>query len=261
MSETFGVGYAEVYDAIYHDKDYAAECDLVERVLSANTAAPVRRILDLGCGTGRHAELLADRGYEVVGVDRSPHMIEQARARAEKRRSPDSPDYHVADLRSFRMDRRFDAALMMFAVLSYQLDDEDVAAALRTARIHLRDGGLLLFDCWYGPAVLHQRPANRTKSAPAAGGRLIRTSASELDERRRRITVHFHVDRSAAGKEQQTEETHPMRYFFASEIEEFLHAEGFSLVRIGAVPDFDRNADETTWNVLVVALADRPLNA
>jgi predicted TPR repeat methyltransferase len=89
MSETFGIGYAEVYDAIYHDKDYATECDLVERVLSANAAAPMRRILDLGCGTGRHADLLAERGYEVVGVDRSPHMIEQARARAEKRRSPD----------------------------------------------------------------------------------------------------------------------------------------------------------------------------
>jgi hypothetical protein len=159
--------------------------------------------------------------------------------------------------RKTRGSQPFDAALMMFAVLSYQLDDEDVSAALRTARIHLRDGGLLLFDCWYGPAVLHQRPANRTKTASAAGERLVRTSTSELDERRRRITVHFHVDRTAAGKELQTEETHPMRYFFASEIEDFLHTEGFSLVRIGAMPDFERNADETTWNVLVVALADR----
>lgn len=64
---------------------------------------------------------------------------------------------------------------------------------------------------------------------------------------------------TTAGKEQQTEETHPMRYFFATEIEDFLHAGGFSLVRIGAMPDFDRNADETTWNVLVVAMSDRPL--
>jgi len=261
MSETFGVGYSEIYDAIYHDKDYAAECDLVERVLSARAAGPVRRILDLGCGTGRHAELLVERGYEVVGVDRSPHMIAQARTRAEKRPKGNRPDYHVADVRSFRIEQRFDAAIMMFAVLCYQLEDADVSAALQTARMHLRDEGLLLFDCWYGPAVLRQRPASRTKAAPTANGRVVRASKSELDETRRRISVHFHVDRIMAGEERQTDETHAMRYFFASEIEGFLGAAGFSLVRIGAMPDFDKDPDETTWNVLVAARADRLFDA
>ena len=257
MSDPFGVQYAQVYDTIYHDKDYAAECDLVERVCARHATSRVRRILDLGCGTGRHAELLADRGYEVVGVDRSPHMVEQARARSEKWCSANSPEYHVADVRSFRLDRKFDAVLMMFAVMSYQLEDEDVLSALRTARVHLGDDGLLLFDCWYGPAVLHQRPTRRTKTAISGNGPLVRTSTSELDEGRRRIVVRFHVEASAPDGDHHTDETHPMRYFFPSELEDFLQATGFSMVRLGGMPDFDQRADETTWNVLTVAKADR----
>lgn len=258
MSEPFGVEYAQIYDAIYHDKDYAGECELLERVFRSHAQLPIRRILDLGCGTGRHAELLAGRGYQVIGVDRSPHMVAQALARSEKRCAANAPEYHIADMRSFRLNDRFDAVLMMFAVMSYQLEDDDVLSALRTARTQLRDGGLLLFDCWFGPAVLHQRPEGRTKTTATGDGRVIRTSTSALDEARHRVVVRFHVENSASNGGFQTDETHPMRYFFPSELERFLGAAGFSVVRLGAMPDFDRCPDETTWNVLAVGVADRP---
>ena len=261
MIEPFGATYAEAYDTIYHDKDYTAECDLVERLFSQHTAGPVREILDLGCGTGQHAELLVDRGYEVVGVDRSPHMIAQANRRAAERRSPRSPVYHVGDLRTFRTDHRFDAVLMMFAVLGYQLEDNDVLSALSTARALLRNGGLLLFDCWYGPAVLHQQPTARAKTVECSDGRLVRTSTSQLDVPRCWITVRFHVERTAGLEERRAEETHCLRFFFGSDMETFLRATGFSLVRIGAMPDFDKDPDETTWNVLVLARADLPTDA
>ena len=257
MTEPFGATYAEAYDAIYQDKDYAAECDLVERLISRHRAGSVREVLDLGCGTGRHAELLVDRGYEVVGVDRSPHMIAQANRRAAERHSSRSPVYHVGDVRTFRTDHHFDAALMMFAVLGYQLEDDDVLSALRTARALLRDGGLLLFDCWYGPAVLHQQPTDRTKTVEGSDGRWVRTSMPQLDVRRRRITVRFHVQRTTGAEERRAEETHCLRFFFGSDIERFLRGTGFSLLRIGAMPDFDTDPDETTWNVLVLARADQ----
>jgi hypothetical protein len=50
---------------------------------------------------------------------------------------------------------------MMFAVLGYQGENDDVLAALKTAHRHARPGGLFLFDVWYGPAVLHERPSQR----------------------------------------------------------------------------------------------------
>ncbi len=253
--QPFGAAYADHYDAIYHDKDYAAECDLIQRALAECATPPVRSILDLGCGTGRHAELLANRGYFVVGVDRSKPMIDLALARSVAICGSSAPEYHVADLRAFRIDRRFDAATMMFAVLGYQIEDDDVLAALRTARRHLREGGVLLFDCWYGPAVLRQQPSTRAKKFNTLEGPIVRTSRSELNEDRRCISVSFHLRRADSSGENDVDEVHVMRYFFADELERFLSDSGFRLIRIGAMPDFEKGADETTWNVFVAAAA------
>lgn len=256
--EPFGPGYAEVYDLLNEDKDYASECDLIERLFVRESPTPVKEVLDLGCGTGRHAQLLAQRGYAVLGVDRSAPMIERARGRASKGVPTRGLAYQVGDLRTFRTDRRFDAALMMFAVLGYQLDDEDVLAALRTARVHLRDGGLLLFDCWYGPAVEHQRPSDRMKSVKGRAENVIRTAKSHLDLERRRITVEFDVQRRIRQVTRRLQETHELRFFFAADLAGFLAATGFSLQRLGVMPDFDSDPDETAWNVLALARASSP---
>src|SRR5260370_41240685 len=83
----FGADYANAYDVLYQDKDYASECDLIERVFAEYAAGRrVKGVLDLGCGTGGHAVPLAERGYEVVGVDRSAEMLRHAveRSRADQ---------------------------------------------------------------------------------------------------------------------------------------------------------------------------------
>src|SRR5206468_3380563 len=116
---------------------------------------PVKTVLDLGCGTGNHALPLARRGFSVTGVDRSPGMLEQAAQKSSASGLGDkAPDFKQGDLRELDLHQQFDAALMMFAVLGYQLTNENVASALATVRRHLKPGGLFVFDIWYGPAVL-----------------------------------------------------------------------------------------------------------
>jgi len=77
--QVFGQAYADQYDLLYHDKDYEAECDLLEEVFRRYGQEPIKSILDLGCGTGNHAILLARRGYRVTGVDLSADMLAHAR--------------------------------------------------------------------------------------------------------------------------------------------------------------------------------------
>ena len=252
MSEVFGAGYAAAYDALYEEKDYEAECDLVERIFAERGDGGVRTVLDLGCGTGGHVLPLARRGYEVVGVDRSEAMLERARAKA----GSGSFSFELGDIRDVRLGRDFDAVLVLFAVLGYQRSNDDVLAALRTARAHLRPGGLLLFDVWYGPAVLHERPQSRLRTVENGASRVLRASDGRLDVRRHLCTVDFRIwqldgDRLVA----ETEEHHEMRYFFPLELEFLLEVSGLSLLRLGAFPDFDAEPDETTWNVLAVATA------
>jgi SAM-dependent methyltransferase len=166
-------------------------------------------------------------------------------------------DLFCSDICTLDLDRSYDAALMMFAVLGYQTGNADVAAALTAARRHLEPGGLLVLDVWYGPAVLSQRPADRVKLISAPNGTILRAASGELDVRRHLCAVRYHLwhmldDRVVA----ETTEEHVMRYFFPMELEYFLAQAGLALARLGAFPNIERDADETTWNVTVVARAD-----
>lgn len=151
--ESFGDGYAGVYDWLYTDKDYAAERDLLEQLFWRHAAGKVGAILDLGCGTGGHAFPLLERGYQVVGVDRSEGMLSQAirKLAALPPEASSGLEFLQGELQTLELDRSFDAVLMMFAVLGYQTTNAEVLAALDTARRHLTPGGLLIFDLWYGP--------------------------------------------------------------------------------------------------------------
>ena len=142
-NNVFGKEYADQYDTFYHDKDYEAECDLIEEVFRRYADKPVKSILDLGCGTGSHAISLARRGYQVTGVDCSPEMITQAKAKLQSQPLPPQfqSQFLEGDVRSLDLDRQFDAVIMMFAVLGYQLTNDDVSNTLRTVCHHLKRGG------------------------------------------------------------------------------------------------------------------------
>ncbi len=256
MSSVFGAAYAGAYDAMYQDKDYAAECALVHRLFQTYGQGAVQTVLDLGCGTGNHVFPLAEHGYELTGVDLSEGMLERARAKAAALPAVNRPTFRVGDVRHVELGRTFDGCLMMFAVLSYQLENADVLAALRTVRRHLRPGGLFVFDLWYGPAVLALQPSPRFRVIDVPGGRLLRYSSGELDTARQRTAVYFRLWQLEGERVvREAEETHQMRYFFPLELAFFLETTGLTLLRLGAFPDFDQEPTEQTWNVTGVARA------
>jgi SAM-dependent methyltransferase len=177
-------------------------------------------------------------------------MLERARARSSRAR------FELGDIVTLDLGETFDAVLMMFAVLGYQVGNADVQATLATARRHLRLGGLFFCDFWYGPAVLAERPSERIKVIDTTDGQVIRVAAGELDSRRDLCTVRYHVWRIWAGRvTAETREQHPMRYFFAPQLELLLGWAGFELVRLGAFPAFDDEPTEMTWNVALAARA------
>ncbi|MCP5106376.1 MAG: class I SAM-dependent methyltransferase, partial [bacterium] len=155
--------YSNQYDRFYLDKDYASECDLVEAVFEKFATKP-RTLLDLGCGTGSHALLLAERGYRVTGVDRSPHMLETAREKAgEKNLEINFIQHDISALTQEHpdLDTPVDAVISMFAVIGYLTGNAQLAETFANIRRFLTPGGVFIFDCWYGPAVVSQRPETR----------------------------------------------------------------------------------------------------
>lgn len=154
--------YAQFYDELYQDKDYHQECRFIRQVLETYGDGEVTSILDLGCGTGSHALILADIGYQVTGVDLAEDMLEMAKRKA--REQVKKINFQQGDIRYLELDQSFDAGLAMFTVLGYQITNQDVDNAIRSVRKHLNPGGLFICDVWFGPAVLAIKPAERVKS-------------------------------------------------------------------------------------------------
>ncbi len=248
--------YANYYDAFYGDKDYERECGFVESVFRTFAAGrPVHRVLDLGCGTGGHAIPLSRRGYAVSSVDRSPQMLQVARAKAEQ--AGLSLGFHEGDICSLDLGQTFDAVISMFAVFSYQTGNADLAAAFASARRHLAPGGLFLFDVWFGPAVLAQRPSDRIKSIDTGEERIIRLARPELDILQHTVRVNYQVLRIRGDRVlDEVAESHPMRFLFPQEIVHYLQQTGFRLLHWCPFMEIDRAPTEQDWDVSIVAAAE-----
>lgn len=252
--EVFGDTYAVLYDQVYTDKGYDRECTIIRQIIDTHGLPRSKRLLDLGCGTGSHAIRLAADGLSVTGVDRSTQMLAQARTKAEQ--AGVELSLHPGDLRTWTLDEKFDAAIMMFAVLGYQHNNEDVCAALERARAHIFDGGLLIFDLWYGPAVLGLRPEMRFRRFDHHGTTILRASNASLDTRAHVSNVFIQLWQLRGDTvESHVEETHRVRFFFPLEIDLFLKTAGFELVGLHSFPDVEKPPSDDTWNVLVVARA------
>lgn len=250
----FATSYANQYDALYVDKDYRAECDLVAAAAKRHDVA-LERILDIGCGTGGHSLEWARRGIASVGVDLSSDMIAIARSKSEALPEADRPKWQVGNASDFTVPGSFDVATMMFAVLGYMTSNEAVFAALKNARRHLRPGGIFVFDCWYGPAVLNVRPEDRVRVVRNGEAQTIRSASTAIDSFRHLAHVTFKLwtvegDRYVG----HTEETHAMRYFFPQELKFLLESAGFDLRALKSFPSGEAVTDDS-WNVYCEAVA------
>lgn len=238
--------YSKYYDLLYRDKDYAAEARYVHELVQRHHPA-ARSMLDLGCGTGRHAQLLAQHGYTLAGVDLSEEMLKVARE------SNPGLSFAQGDVRSVRLGKTFDVVASLFHVMSYQTTNADLRAALDTIREHLAPGGLFVFDCWYGPAVLTSRPETRVKRLEDESIHVTRLAEPVLHPNDNVVDVNYHVlirDKHS-GAVNELRETHKMRYLFAPEVELLLEAAGLKLTRVSEFmttrePGFD------TWNAVFV---------
>lgn len=102
------------------------------------------RLLDLGCGRGRHSITLAEMGYTVKGIDLSPEAISQAESTA-KKRGLSNVTFQVEDMRN-PLPETFDAILNLFTTFGYFLDDQENFNVLKNVDSMLNEKGLFLID-------------------------------------------------------------------------------------------------------------------
>jgi len=248
-STVFGDAFAEGYDALYADKDYAVEVTRLEDCFARHSASPVRRVLDVGCGTGRHVAELAARGYDVVGVDRSAEMLAIA-----KRRSP-AGRFVEADMCEVELGETFDAVVVLFAALSYNTTPSAIQRTLSALRRHVSAGGLLVADVWFGAAAPTARPVVTRRTASVARVQWERTGVLQRDPLRQRVDIAYELGRRSPDGYSVAREMHRMHYFMPFELEFALELSGFRLVHLSRETDLDKAPNERDLTALFVARA------
>ena len=228
--------YARYYNLLYQDKNYKKEVVFVLAQLRKCGCTPAT-ILDLGCGTGRHAQEIARNGIGVTGVDMSVNMLDIGRSMlADGVESEISvPSLLQGDARNVRLGQSFDAVTSLFHVMSYQNSEEDALAEMETARVHLRRGGVFFFDFWYGPGVLSDPPTERVRIMEDAATLLQRHAHPVHRVNDNIVEVHYRIQLKdkLSNEEHELHEMHSMRYWFLPELRHLAKLSGFQVAGEG----------------------------
>jgi SAM-dependent methyltransferase len=243
--------YSGYYNLLYKDKDYAGEARYVDSIIK-RYAPHAATMLELGCGTGRYTTEFAAMGYRVHGVDMSADMLREAR----DVRSA-NVEFSCGDARNIRFGEKFDVVSALFHVMSYQSSNEDVLDVLATMREHMADGGVAVFDFWYGPAVLTQRPETRFKEVEDEEVKVSRVAVPIMDFAKNIVSVNYSafIRNKSDGSVRKLRETHNMRYFFDPEFLIFSNLSGMTVIDTEAWLGGEVNCD--SWSVVKVLSVSR----
>lgn len=138
------------YDDIYASmgKDYPAETNKARRIIQKYKQSNGGRLLDIGCGTGIHANLLS-KYYQVEGLDIDSKMLSVARKKYPKIR------FQQGDMLNFKLKRKFDIIVCLFSAIGYVRTKSRLQRTITNMKQHLLPGGVLLVEPWFTPNQWH----------------------------------------------------------------------------------------------------------
>jgi SAM-dependent methyltransferase len=195
------------------------EVDFIEDSLGVAQGAT---ILDLGCGTGRHAIELARRGYKVVGLDASPVML--GRAQDAARRANVDVTFVQGDMREMPFEDAFDGVFSWDMSFGYFEEDKN-AMVVALVRKALRKGGQFLLDVQNRDYIVHQTPS----VAWFEGDRCICMDEMQVDF----ITSRMRVKRTMIMDDGRSREIeYSIRVYSLHELGRVLHEQGFRVAEV-----------------------------
>lgn len=246
--ESLFENYGQKYDNENFTQGTLGECDFIESELNS---VKTLEILDVGCGTGRHAIELSKRGYRVTGIDLSEAQLKRAREKAES--SNLKIDFQKQDARNLPFSNQFDVAIMLceggFPLME---TDEMNFEILKSVTKSLRENSKFIFTTLNGLFPLYHAVEEFCASKNVDGNATYRGNTFDLMTFRDHNITEFEDDFGTTKTLECNE-----RYYVPSEITWLLKSLGFKKIDIfGAkLGAFSRNDKLTTedFEMLVVA--------
>ena len=242
--------YGKKYDGEVFTQGTLGECDFIERETGQNKSL---KIIDIGCGTGRHSIELTKRGYNVTGVDLSESQLKRARQKAEE--AGLEINFQKQDARNLPFNGEFDLAIMLCeGGFSLMETDEMNFEILKNISKTLKSNGKLIFTTLNGLFPLFHSVSEFYKSAEKEGQSQCKECSFDLMTFRDHNTAVFEDDLGNK-KELKCNE----RYYVPSEITWLLKSLGFKKIDIyGAkLGAFSRNDKLTPEDFEMLVIAEK----
>jgi len=240
------------YDKLYAgSEDIGSELNFLRKIFKKYK---IKKILDVGCGTGRHTIELKKLGYSVEGIDLSKPLIEYAREKAKKQRL--KMNFYVRDMRNFNLDRKYDAVIILFSTFLYMASNKDAISALQQVNKHLKRGGIVLIDVFYGYNRLvrgfKKRIVNTVKKDNL---KLVVEEINDLDEFNNLFYNTVKYKRYIDGKELPVIKTKklPLRIICPNDLELLLKCTGFKVVKFFGEYNFKKLSETNKKRLIVLA--------
>lgn len=220
--------YCDYYDLLYLDKKYNIEVEYILSLIDLYSEIEVVNVLELGGGSGKHAEHFCANGKKLYGIELSSEMIQIANLKKINH-------YTIQEgsiIHPFYEENTFDCAISLFHVISYLNSNDDIISCFNSVNKQLKKNALFLFDVWYTPAVYSLKPETRVKRFENNELKVTRIGESDIDTSTSVVEVNYSISihQKSTNQHQDIIETHKMRHFTLNEIKLFAKFCGFEVL-------------------------------
>ena len=216
--------FARVYDLFMDNIDYGGWSRFVIKKLK-QYGLRNGLVADLGCGTGNMTELLAAAGYDMIGIDGSPDMLEEAQEK--KTGSGQDILYLLQDMREFELYGTVGAVVSCCDSLNYLLDREELLRVFRLVNNYLDPGGLFLFD--FSTEAKYRQIGEDTIADNREEGSFIWENYYDPEEKINEYDLTFFL-REESGLYRKFEETHYQRAYTLTDMRKLLEESGLEFL-------------------------------
>lgn len=216
--------FAMYYDKFYQNKNYEKETEFLKNFINADD-----NILDVGCGTGIHAALLTDNGFEVDGLDLNKEMLEIAKTRLKT-------NLYWQNILEIDISKKYNMIISMFAVFNHLKDTDELMRGLMNLKQLLHDGGKIIIDL-HNPQSSGSKIDtydNMTRVMKWNYGRSLKIEKSD---------IIFEIDGI------KYTDTHTFRIFTIDELKECCERVGLKVVNVYENYDINKEGTSTSKNL------------
>ena len=236
------------YDLTHYFRDYRQQSEFIHTVIQRYLPS-AKQVLDICCGTGSHAVVLAEKDYTITGVDNSQEMLEIARGKVQGRKR--NPKFEQGDMFDLQYSQKFDVVYCFGTTLMMLASLQEFSDFLGSVRKTLKPDGLLIFDVWNGWRML--QATNEMHPSENEASRIIWFSNGRInrESRTQHLECAFFIQEKDKTRIENFAED--LKIFFKDEIQWLLESQGFKVEQVLGNISLDRVYSADSEYIIPVA--------